>query len=126
MVEKSEAEGEFETGYLQVSSTSLPIEVGSAGGREFKLLQCLFSAQNFISAKYAPVTQTYERLYLAIKTSSDSSNARLSNDKSADSEMTSIVQKSVRILQKSEAGKHLSFVTVGDKLRMEIAGAVAV
>jgi hypothetical protein len=114
-----------ETGFLQITSTSARIAVGAASSREFRLMQCLFSAQNFISAKYAPVTQTYERLYGAIKSSTDSSNSKLMNEKSALNEMKAIVQKSMRVLQHDEVGKLLNFIVVDDKLRMEIAGAVS-
>jgi hypothetical protein len=114
-----------EVGFLQVSSSAEKLVVGAAESREFKLVQCLFSPQNFISAKYSPVIQTYERVFMAIRTKTDATNERLLNEKSAQSEMATIVQKSVRMLQKSEAGRYLSFVAVGDKLRMDIAGAVA-
>ena len=125
VVETIEGPQKTEMGYLQILSTTKKITIGDTKGREFRLLQCMFSAQNFLSAKYAPVTQTYERLYLSIKTSGDSGNERLSNEKSADSEMTSIVRAAVRSLERGPAGKYLTFVTVGDKLRMEIAGIVA-
>ncbi len=113
-----------EVGFLQISSTTAKLELGNAESREFKLVQCLFSPQNFITAKYSPVIQTYERVFMAIRSKTDATNERLLNEKSAQSEMATIVQKSMRLLQKSEAGKYLSFVAVGDKLRMEIAGVV--
>jgi hypothetical protein len=125
VAETTEGPQKTEVGYLQIHSTTKKITIGDTAAREFRLLQCLFSAQNFLSAKYAPVTQTYERLYLSIKTSSDLGNERLKNEKSADSEMTTIVQSAIRTLERGAAGKYLTFVTVGDKLRMEIAGAVA-
>jgi hypothetical protein len=124
-VEPNDSGPKNETGYLQLNSTGEKIKVGDTMGREFRLLQCLFSAQNFITAKYAPVTQTYERLYSAIKVSGDLVNAKLTDIKSANGEMMHIVQSVVRTLQKGAAGKYLVFVTVDDKLRMEIAGAVA-
>ncbi len=114
-----------ETGYLQISSTGKKIEVGDTLSREFRLLQCLFSAQNFLTAKYAPVTQTYERLYGAIKISSDSVNLKLSNLKSANAEMVSIVHGAMRALKNGAAGKYIQFVDVDEMLRMEIAGAAA-
>ena len=125
VVETIEGHQKTEMGYLQIHSSTKKITIGDTKAREFRLLQCMFSAQNFLSAKYAPVTQTYERLYMSIKTGSDVSNAKLSNEKSADNEMTAIVQATVRGLERGPAGKYLTFVTVGDKLRMEIAGAIA-
>ena len=125
VVETIEGPQKNEMGYLQIHSSTKKIPIGDTKARDFRLLLCMFSAQNFLSAKYAPVTQTYERLYLSIKTSGDSGNDRLSNEKSAYNEMTTIVQTAVRSLERGPAGKYLTFVTVGDKLRMEIAGAVA-
>jgi hypothetical protein len=124
ILEAKEVTPAQEVGFLQVSSTAEKLEVGSAESREFRLVQCLFSPQNFITAKYSPVIQTYERVFTAIRNATDAANERLLNEKSAQSEMTTIVQKSMRLLQKSEAGKYLSFVTVDDKLRMDIAGVV--
>jgi hypothetical protein len=55
----------------------------------------------------------------------DKVNERLLNLKSSESEMMLIVQKAMRALERGELGKHLVFVTSGNKLRMEIVGAAA-
>ena len=125
LAEQNEGGPKSETGFLQLTGTDKKIKIGDTLGREFRLLQCLFSAQNFLSAKYAPVTQTYERLYGAIQITGDSLNEKLSNVKSVDTEKARIVRTAVRGLQQSDAGKYLIFMHIDDKLRMEIAGATA-
>jgi hypothetical protein len=123
MVEESGTNPKTEVGFLQISSTGERIEVGDTLSREFRLVQCLFSPQNFVTAKYSPVTQTYERVFTAIRMQADKVNERLLNLKSSESEMMLIVQKAMRALERGELGKHLVFVTSGNKLRMEIVGA---
>ena len=125
LVEKTIESPEADMGFLQVNSAAEKIEVGFAAGREFRLVQCLFSPQNFASAKYAPVTQTYERAYGAIKISADALNARLLNPESAPEEMMAIVGKSLRALKRGKVGDYFTFISVGDRLRMDMTASAA-
>ncbi len=88
VVEKSEISPYEPVGFLHMRASDKKIEVGSANSREFRLMQCLFSPKNFISAKFEPVLQTHERVFGAIRMSVDALNARLSNRESAENEMT--------------------------------------
>jgi hypothetical protein len=123
-VEESTTGPKTENGFLQISSNGEKIALGDTLSREFRLVQCLFSPQNFITAKYSPVTQTYERVYTAIRMQADKMNEKLLNIKSVESEMTAIVQKAMRTLERGELGKHMHFVIVDNKIRMEIAGSI--
>ncbi|HEV8666436.1 MAG TPA: hypothetical protein VN665_01130 [Candidatus Paceibacterota bacterium] len=107
-------------GFLQIDAFSERIKIGRAEGREFRLVQCLFSPKNFLSAKYEPVVQTHGRLFEAIRVSNDALNTRLFRNDSAESEMELIVEKSLKNLQEGEAGKHLSFVSEAGRVRMEV------
>jgi hypothetical protein len=71
-----------------------------------------------MSAKYEPVVQTHERLFGAIGIQADASNTRLVSAQSADDEISSIVEKSLAVLQKGDAGKHFSFVSHEGKAYM--------
>ena len=102
---------ENQTGFLHLSHSSNKIEIGNIEGREFRLVQCLFSPQNFLSAKYNPVAQTYERV----------SNLMGVTAKVLEQEMFSIVRASMGALQKSEVGLYLAFSSDGDRLRMAVA-----
>jgi hypothetical protein len=123
LLEKSAVLPGREVGFLQLSGPGEKIEIGGSESREFRLIQCLFSPNNFLSAKYEPVVQTHERVFKAIRMSADDSNARLADRESMESEMSVIVERSVRNLQKGGAGVHLAFVSEGGKVRMEIIPA---
>jgi hypothetical protein len=120
VIEKSDGSPMKHVGFLQLGSSGKKIEVGSVESREFRLMQCLFSPKNFISAKYEPVIQTHERMFGAIRISADALNKRLANRDSADSEMSAIVQRSMRKLQEGDAGEHLVFSSIEGRVRMEI------
>lgn len=120
VIERSEVSPEEMIGFLELGQTGKRIVLGNPNGREFRLMQCLFSPKNFMSAKYEPVVQTHERVFSAIGVKADTLNKRLSSRKDADSEMTAIVERSMRVLQKGEVGKHFSFHTEEGRVRMEI------
>lgn len=121
VLERSEEAPEREVGFLQVTSSAQKIAIGNAQSKEFRLMQCLFSPRNFLSAKYEPVNQTYERVFAAIQNGADVLNARLSSLESAESEMMRVVEKSLKSLRQSEAGKYFAFVSQEGRIRMEIA-----
>src|SRR3989344_5804796 len=121
VVDRSEILSEGLAGFLQVGTAQKRIEVGTVDSREFRLVQCLFSPRNFLSAKYEPVAQTHERVFGAIRTGADALNARLANHTSAESEMTAIVERSLRNLQKGKVGDHFAFVSKEGRVRMEVA-----
>lgn len=120
MVEDSRMSPDKQIGFLQIQATEKGIEIGRVDAREFRLVQCLFSPRNFLSAKYEPVSQTYERAFGAIRTNADTSNARLSSPESADNEMVSIVNKTLRVLEKGKVGEHVTFYSREGKIRMDI------
>ena len=117
---------ENEMGYLCVSDTLDRLEIGGTNSREFRLVQCLFSPQNFLSAKYNPVTQTLERAFSAIRTSKDTLNKRLLNPEEATHEMGLIIKQVLRNLRGKEVGNYLTFIAEGDKIRMEVTSLVGV
>lgn len=123
VVERSEASPDKQIGFLQISTSTPNMRIGGTDGREFRLMQCLFSPRNFPSAKYEPVFQTHERLFEAIRVSADTLNKRLVSRESAENEMSAIVEKSLRDLREGEAGGHLTFVSEGGRVRMEIIRA---
>ncbi len=118
VIEWSETSPREMVGFLQVDSAGKGIALGSPEGREFRLIQCLFSPKNFMSAKYEPVVQTHERVFSAIGMRGDALNARLSRPENADSEMAAIIKRSLRVLQKGEVGKHFSFISQEGKIQM--------
>jgi len=124
VVERPDPLSQLWIGYLHLSSTSPKLHIGAADSREFRLVQCLFSPQNSLSAKYAPVTQTYERIFSAISMSKDAYNARLQVMASAEGEMRGIIESCVRMLQKQPVAQYLSFIFDGTRLRMDVATGV--
>lgn len=121
VVEKSSTLPEKQVGFLYLEGLNRrkEVAVGDAGSREFRLIQCLFSPKNFLSAKYQPVAQTRERIFGAIREPTDALNARLADRDSSESEMNSIVGKVIQKIQKGESGKYLSFISFENKVRME-------
>jgi hypothetical protein len=118
IVERSGASPDRQIGFLLVSNGGKKIEIGDIDSREFRLIQCLFSPQNFLSAKYEPVTQTYERLFGAIRVSTDTLNERLANHQSRDNEMSLIVEKSLQNLREGGAGLLFAFISEEGRARM--------
>ena len=119
VIEKSKRSPERQIGFLELHNDSeKKILVGSADSREFLLMQCLFSPKNFLSAKYAPVVQTHERVFGAIRVSTDVLNERLTDRETVDSEMTAIVEQSLSVLQKGKVGEHFSFISQEGKVYM--------
>src|SRR5579859_5542364 len=102
-----------EMGFLQINSIVKKIEVGSTMSREFRLVQCLFSPQNYLLAKYNPVAQTHERAFGAIRMKADSLNIRLVNLATRESAMTNILEKSLQNLRTGKAAAHLNFFSEG-------------
>jgi hypothetical protein len=109
-----------EVGFLQVRGSNEKIILGDVHSREFRLVRCLFSPQNFTFAKYEPVVQTYERVLDAIRTSADALNARLADSQSAHIEVATIVERSVRAIEKSAAGKYFAFAYGAGRLQMQV------
>lgn len=124
VIERSEAmTGEME-GFLEISSADKEkrIGLGNPDNREYRLVQCLFNPKNFMSAKYEPVVQTYERLFGAIVMSTDSQNMRLAVEENAEGERAAIVEKSLRNLRRGEIGKHFAFVSNEGRVNMVRVG----
>lgn len=118
VIEKSTTSPVELVGILQVTSAGKKIELGNPQGREFRLMQCLFSPKNFMSAKYEPVVQTHERVFGAIGMSVDARNDRLADHQSADDEMTAIVERSLRNLRRGGAGEHFTFTSQEGRVSM--------
>ncbi len=118
VVERSEAAPLSYTGFLHMRDTNKKIMIGSAGSREFRLLQCLFSPKNFLYAKYEPVVQTHERVFGAIGMSTDALNPRLTSRETAEDEVALIVERSMRSLQKGEVGEYFAFISKDGKIQM--------
>lgn len=119
-IDRPDALSSAEVGFLQVRGSDEKIPLGDVHGREFRLVRCLFSPQNFTFAKYEPVTQTYERVLDAIRTSADGLNTRLADSQSAHMEVAAIVERSVRAIEKSAAGKYFAFVYGAGRLQMQV------
>lgn len=120
VIERSEVvAGEME-GYLEISSAdkNKRIKLGNPESREYRLVQCLFNPKNFMSAKYEPVVQTYERIFGAIGMSIDAYNARLASRSNADSERAIIIERSLQNLRRAEIGKHFAFVSQDGRVHM--------
>jgi hypothetical protein len=128
LVEKPMSYLEEGVGFLYfISNPDKKIKIAGLSSREFRLVQCLFSPQNFLSADYNPVSQTHERIFSSIATSEDFYNRRLKNPDSAEAgfEINSIIQTSIETLARGDARNHLRFVSEGDRLRMEIVPDLA-
>ena len=106
-----------DTGFLHLSQSSERIPIGNVLSSDFLLIQCLFSPQNFPTAKYSPVTQTYERVFNLIKKSKDIPSPQ---GVTTEEEITSMVRASVGSIQKREVGSHITFILHENKIRMEI------
>ena len=108
------------TGSLQVNSASEAIELGSPEGREFLLVQCLFSPKNFLSAKFEPVAQTHERVFGAMRIKADAFSERLSGAAAAESEMAAVVERSLLALRKGKLGEYFSFFSKEGRVHMAL------
>lgn len=117
VIEKSESFPETEIGYLQVSDSAQKINIGSADSAEFRLMQCLFSPRNFPSARYEPVTQTYERLFAAMTMEE---NMRSALKDTEERRMAEAVEISLRKLQNGSMKDYVSFIMESGKARMSI------
>ena len=120
VVDRPDALSPAEIGFLQVRGSEKKVALGDIRSREFRLVQCLFSPQNFIHAKYEPVVQTYERVLDAIRMKADALNARLADSQSAHIEIAAIVERSVRAVEKSAAGKYFAFIYGAGRLQMQV------
>jgi len=92
-------------GFLHINSAVKKIEIGAATSQEFRLVQCLFSPQNNLFAKYNPVTQTYERACDAIGIKSEHEH---------------MLESSLQNLRKGKTAGFLSVISQEGRLRMEI------
>ncbi|MDQ5955285.1 MAG: hypothetical protein QG621_288, partial [Patescibacteria group bacterium] len=104
--------------YLQLRDSGEKIEIGSAESGEFRLVQCLFSPQNFPSAKYEPVVQTYERIFAVIQT--QSLLERSAAERGSHREITHTVEKLLHNLQKGNMRHHVTFISKNNRVLMEI------
>ena len=95
-------------GFLHVASSRTKIEIGDAYGREFKLVQCLFSPQNNVFSKYNPVAQTYERASSAMGIPQD--------------EYGGLLESSLQTLRAGKTAEYLTFTTDQGRVRMDIIG----
>lgn len=115
VIEKSEALLGAEKGYLQLTPTAQKLEIGLTNDAEFQLMQCLFSPRNFPTARYEPVTQTYERLYSNIRKDEKKIDefSNQVNDTAEEKRIADVVERLLKNLAKSVAGSHFTF-TVGN------------
>jgi hypothetical protein len=120
VIEKSRTIPGRAVGFLLLGMSGKKIEIGNIDSREFRLMLCLFSPKNFLSAKYEPVLQTHERVFETIRTSADSLNPRLASRADADIEMAAIVEKSITSLRGGEVGRYFRFISDKGRVRMEI------
>lgn len=97
-------------GYLHLAHPPRKIEIGDVRSVEFKFIQCLFSPDNFLTAKYKSVLQTQERVYAVI------SDEPVSSDREIESVLHSIIAR----LKKKEIGRFLTFAFQGEMLQMMV------
>jgi len=122
VIEKSRTAPGRTVGFLQFGMTGKKIEIGNVESREFRLMLCLFSPKNFLSAKYEPVLQTHERVFETITTRSNSPHPG-HRRKNTDTEMSTSVEKSLTTLRGGEVGAYVTFVSEKGKVRMELIRA---
>jgi hypothetical protein len=89
------------TGFLNLRNPEIKLKIGAVASKEFKLIHCLFSPENFLSAKHKSVSQTRERVIVAIEASGEA-----------------MLQKSIQSLKRKEIGKFLTFTFHENKIQM--------
>ena len=120
VIEKSEVLLGAEKGYLQLNPTAEKLEIGLTNDTEFQLMQCLFSPRNFPTARYEPVTQTYERLYSNIRKDEKKIDefSNQVNDTAEEKRIADVVERLLKSLARSVAGSHFTFTVGGGKALM--------
>jgi hypothetical protein len=108
-----------EIAFLELFNPSRKLEIGPTETKEFFLVKCMFSPQGSLFAPYNSVRQSLERVYNAMHTTKND----LTRDPTgaANNMMAEVVQKSIDVLRKREAGKHFIFTIVDDSIQMEIS-----
>lgn len=101
-------------GFLQIFNRTKPHEIAGVDTRQFKLIKCLFSAKGVIDEPYAPTSQSYERIFDAIKINRDKLNGDLENSNTMKKEVISIIEQTIDELQKKPIGKYLKFERPSD------------
>jgi len=109
-----------EIGYLQLHADAPKIEIGPIDKKEFKIIKCLFSPENFLFARYSSTFQTTERVYNAMELAQGVANIPLQNLLVPAVEMRALIVSTIKNLQKREVGSFLRFEWMEDRVRMEI------
>jgi len=108
-------------GFLHLRNPERKLEIGAVATREFKLVQCLFSPQNFIAAKHKSVPQTHERVLHAMRTNEKPPATRPAEHAGALSQSYTLIKNSIKRLEEKEVGNFLTFNFQEDKVQMTIA-----
>lgn len=104
------------TGYLHLRNPEKKIKIGATGSKEFKFIQCLFSPENFLSAKHKSVAQTRERVVEAMQATGEPHSNR--EGELGSEGAFAIVQKTIQSLKRKEVGKFLNFTFKENKIQM--------
>lgn len=108
-------------GCLQIYRNTRKHPIAGVSTRKFKLLKCLFSVENSVEATYSPVFQKYDRIFETIRLIKDQNNGRLRDVATMRAEMCSIIENTIKELQKIKALQgYLKFEWRNDMLRIEI------
>ncbi len=111
---EEDKEHKTNTGFLHLRNPEKKLRIGEVASREFKLILCLFSPENFLSAKHRSVSQTRERVLAALGAS------RYEGVLAQKEEPTNfaLVQKSIQGIKRKEIGKFLTFTFQENKIQM--------
>lgn len=89
-----------DVGYIQIYKNYRKIRIGRIDTRKFKLIRCLFSPENNISAEYQEVAQIAERVLEKIALPKDKKNTKLKDLATRKTETLNIIENAVKEVQK--------------------------
>lgn len=98
------------TGFIQIYKNTKKIRVGKIGSRKFKLIQCLFSPEDSISAEYEGVAQMAERVLAKIALPKDKENTKLRDLATKKAEVFNIIENVVKEVQKIDDLKGIASI----------------
>jgi hypothetical protein len=118
ILEKPSATSKDMVGYLETKDEK-KIRLGDATSKEFLLMQCLFSPSNFLSARFDPVAQTYERLFSAMYAGADVLQTKVSDQDGRVREVASRVEEALTQFRRGAVGKCFTFTSKEGRVRMD-------
>ena len=108
LVHGKAARGVPKVGYLRLKDEGPLMLIGPIDKPEYKLIQLLFNPTNTNKGKFHPVVQTTERVVVGLF------------EDSAKSKPDTVIARTLKSIQKTEAGKFLTFEQSDNRIVMRV------